>query len=119
MITGLQGSTYPEDAASQKKLFDTLLEPIVKLVLGDGIDYELAPRRGFLRGTVLPPVELDLKVVALATRFRVECARLSRSKQHGLTNVYFNPCITLATRYYFRLIGRYFLFLGLNQLDIF
>jgi hypothetical protein len=34
----------------------------------------------------------------LAFRFRAEGARLSRAKEPGFTNLYFNPSITLATR---------------------
>ncbi len=98
VITGLQASAYPEDAPGQKKVYVDLLTPIVERILGTGVEFELSPRRGFLRGTVLPPVEIDLKQVQLASRFRAEGARLSRAKQHGLGSVYFNPCITLATR---------------------
>ncbi len=98
MITGLQASAYPEDAPSQKKVYVELLTPIVEKILGTGVEFEVSQRRGFLRGTVLPPVEIDLKQVQLASRFRAEGARLSRAKQHGLGSVYFNPCITLATR---------------------
>lgn len=41
---------------------------------------------------------MDLKTAALASRFRAEGARLSRAKQAGFANLYFNPSITLATR---------------------
>ncbi len=96
-MTGIQGTSYPDDIPGQKTIYKAMLGPLVQTILGE-VDFEVSTRRGTLRGTSLPPVEIDLKEVALATRFRTECARLSRAKQNGLTNVYFNPCVTLATR---------------------
>jgi hypothetical protein len=104
VVTGLQGSTYPDDTPGQKAIYEALLGPLVELVLGAGVEYEISTRRGQLRGSGLPPVEIDLKIVPLAVKFRSECARLSRAKQHGLANVYFNPCVTLATRYSIKLV---------------
>ncbi len=69
-MTGLQGSTYPEDAPGQKAVYEAHLGPLVQLVLGAGVEYEISTRRGQLRGSCLPPVEIDLKVVPLAVKFR-------------------------------------------------
>lgn len=98
VISGLQGTTYPGDLTGQKNAFIAILGPIVEMILGAGIEYDVYPRRGVMRGRSLPPVEVDLKIPSLATRFKAEGARLSRAKQNGLGSVYFNPCVTLATR---------------------
>ena len=98
VVSGLQGSNYPSDLTGQKNVFKQVIGPIVVLILGADVEFDVYPRRGMLRGSSLPPVEVDLKTTALANRFKTEGARLSRSKQNGLGAVYFNPCITLSTR---------------------
>lgn len=85
-MSGFKGATYPEDLSGQQAMLRPLVEPIVALVLGPGAKYEVYPRRGQLRNSTLP------------LWFRFEAARLSRAKHEGLAAIYFNPCITLATR---------------------
>jgi hypothetical protein len=97
-LSGFRGSTYPEDIAGQRALFEPLIKPVVVLILGADVPFDLIPRRGAVRSGVLPPCEVDLRSPGLAQKFRTEGARLSRAKQHGLEKIYFNPCITLGTR---------------------
>ncbi len=100
MLSGLKGTTYPEtDLAAQRAIYKPLVTEIIMKVLKEPIDFELYPRRGVLRGASLPPCEVDLKDNVWAMKFRTEGARMSRAKLEGLTSVYFNPCVTLATRY--------------------
>lgn len=70
----------------------------MELVLGSGVEFDVFPRRGVVRNSTLPPCEVDFRVVGVATRFRTEAARLSRAKHERLANLFFNPCLTLATR---------------------
>ena len=98
VISGFRGTSYPDDLSGQQSLIRPLVEPLVAKVLGLVVLFELYPRRGTLRGGVLPPCEVDFKDSGVATRFRTEAACLSRAKQEGMLQLYFNPCITLATR---------------------
>lgn len=98
VISGFRGETYAADIAGQQAQLLPLVAPIVDLVLGPGIEYEIIPRRGVLRNSILPPCEVDFRTHVIATRFRTEAARLSRAKHEGLSHIYFNPCLTLATR---------------------
>ena len=50
MISGLQGSTYPEDREGQRQVLLPLIQPIVDKVMGEGTPFDLNPRRGTLRG---------------------------------------------------------------------
>ena len=99
VISGFRGTVYPEDIPGQHALLRPLIEPILLKVLGSVPVFELFSRRGFLRNSVIPPCEVDLKDPSLASRFRSEAARLSRAKHDGFSQLYFNPCVTLATRY--------------------
>lgn len=98
VLSGFKGTVYPEDIVGQRAIFKPLIEPLVVLILGPDVPFDLIPRRGIVRGGVLPPCEVDLRSPGQASKFRTEGARLSRAKQNGLANVYFNPCITLSTR---------------------
>jgi hypothetical protein len=98
-LSGLRGTSYPEDLAGQKAVYKPLVEAIIEQVLKEKLEFDLYPRRGTLRGTSLPPCEVDLKDNAWAMKLRTEGARLSRAKTEGLATVYFNPCVTLATRW--------------------
>lgn len=98
-MSGFRGASYPDDLQGQQDLIRPMLEPIIVLVLGNMVPYDLYTRRGAIRGQTLPPCEVDFKDPVLATRFRSEAARLSRAKHDVLVHLYFNPCITLATRY--------------------
>lgn len=99
VISGLQGSVYPEDQASQRQILLPIIQPLVDKILGEGTPFDLYPRRGALRGTTLPPCEVDLGTTKLASKFRTEASRLSKAKHEGMGHLYFNPCVTLATRY--------------------
>jgi hypothetical protein len=83
----------------QRAVFQPLIAPIVVLILGADAAFDLIPRQGVIRGGVLPPCEVDLRSPNIAQKFRLDGARLSKAKQNGLANIYFNPCITLSTRY--------------------
>lgn len=98
MVSGLRGSSYPDDLPGQTAMVRPMLEPIVRIVMGSDVPFELYTRRGAVRGHVLPPCEMDFKDPSVASRFRSEAARLSRAKHEGLAHLYFNTCITLATR---------------------
>ena len=93
VLSGLVGTSYPEDIAGQRAIFTPLIAPIVVLILGPDVPFDLLPRRGVVRNSVLPPCEVDLRSPGLAQKFRTEGARLSRAKQHDLGKIYFNPCI--------------------------
>ncbi len=98
-MSGFRGVTYPDDLQLQKDLFDPLVRPIVEQILGGSASYELFPRRGVLRGPTLPPCDVGFPTQSQAVRFRTEGVRLSRAKQDGMAHLFFNPCVTLATRY--------------------
>ncbi len=98
VVSGFRGTSYPDDQLLQKQVYEPLVGPVVAAVLGQGVVYELFPRRGVLRGSTLPPCDVSFVSPAVATRFRMEGARLSRAKQEGLAHLFFNPCITLSTR---------------------
>ncbi len=99
VISGFQGTSYPEDQPGQRLILQPLIQPLVDKILGEGTPYDINPRRGVLRGSAMPPCEVDLGSTKLATKFRAEAARLSKAKQEGMAHLYFNPCVTLATRY--------------------
>lgn len=46
----------------------------------------------------LPPVEIVFVDSDVADEFRKEGSRLSRLKQEGVSHLYFNSCVTLATQ---------------------
>ncbi len=98
MLSGFKGTAYPEDIVGQRAVFQPLIEPIVVLLLGVDTPFDLIPRRGVIRNGVLPPCEVDLRSPNIAQKFRLDGARLSKAKQNGLGNIYYNPCITLSTR---------------------
>ncbi len=59
-MSGLLGMAYPDDLAGQRAVFQPLLEPLVKQILGEGKEFEIHPRRGSLRNGTLPPCEVNL-----------------------------------------------------------
>ena len=97
VISGFRGTSYPDDQLLQKQVYEPLVSPVAT-ILGQGVVYELFLCRGVLRGSTLPPCDVSFVSPAVATRFRIEGARLSRAKQEGLAHLFFNPCITLSTR---------------------
>jgi len=98
VLSGFSGNSYPDDIAGQRAIFTPLIAPIVTLIMGPDVPFDLIPRRGVIRNSTLPPCEVDLRSPGFASKFRTEGARLSRAKQHDLGKIYFNPCITLSTR---------------------
>ncbi len=98
MVSGFRGVSYPDNLQLQKDVFDPLVRPLVELILGGTTSYELHPRHGVLRGPILPPCDVSFASQALAVRFCTEGVRLSRAKQDGMAHLFFNPCVTLATR---------------------
>jgi hypothetical protein len=99
VLSGLKSETYPEDLTGQRAIYRPLVNAILEKVLKESsLEFELYPRRGTLRGHSLPPCEVDLKDNNWAMKLRTEGARMSRAKTEGLSSIYFNPCVTLATR---------------------
>jgi hypothetical protein len=98
-VSGFTGTSYPDDVPGQNAIYKALLDPVVTLLLGAGVEYDLFTRRGAIRRGTLPPVEVDLRLPNLALKFRMEGARLSRAKQQGLGHLFFNPTVCLATRW--------------------
>jgi hypothetical protein len=97
-LSGLIGTSYPEDIAGQKAIYQPLVQALVAQLVGPETQFDLYPRRGQIKKGTLPPLEVDLKVPQLALKFRTEGARLSRAKQTGYAGLFFNPTLTLATR---------------------
>ena len=89
VVSGLRGTFYPDDLLGQKLVFKALLDPIVHAVLGPGVEFDLLPRRRFLRGNSLPPCEVNLRTCNIASRFKSEGARLSKSRLGGLAGIFF------------------------------
>ncbi len=85
MISGFQGTSYPEDQPGQHLVLQPMIQPLVDKILGEVTPYDFNLRRGTLQGSVLPPCEVDLGSTKLATKFRTEAAKLSRA------HLYFNP----------------------------
>jgi hypothetical protein len=98
-LSGLLGSSYPDDMAGQKAIYQPLVQALVTQLVGPDTPFDLYPRRGQIKKGTLPPLEIDLKMPQLALKFRTEGARLSRAKQTGYAGLFFNPTLTLATRY--------------------
>jgi hypothetical protein len=98
-LSGLTGTKYPDDVPGQKEIYQPLVLALVTQLLGQDKEFELFTRRGQVKRGTLPPVEIDLKDTQLAIKFRTEGARLSRAKQPGFASLFFNPTVTLATRY--------------------
>jgi hypothetical protein len=61
-VSGFPGSSYPEDLAAQRAVFQPLVEVLVKNLLGDGVTFELHPRRGMIRNGSLPPCEVTISI---------------------------------------------------------
>jgi hypothetical protein len=57
VLSGFKGTEYPDEIAAQRSLFTPLIEPIVVLILGKDVPFDLVPRRGMVRNGVLPPCE--------------------------------------------------------------
>ncbi len=57
-ISGFPGTSYPDDLAAQRALFQPLVEVLVTNLLGPGTPFELHPRRGMIRNGSLPPCEV-------------------------------------------------------------
>jgi hypothetical protein len=95
----LRGTSYPDnDISAQKAVYKPLVAEIIMKVLKEPLEFDLYPRRCVLRGSSLPPCEVDLKDNAWAMKLRTEGVCMSRAKTGGLASIYFNLCFTLATR---------------------
>ncbi len=59
-MSGFPGTSYPEDLAAQRALFQPLVETLVTNLLGAGVTFELHPCRGMPRNGSLPPCEVSI-----------------------------------------------------------
>ncbi len=57
-VSGLAGTSYPDDIGGQRSMFKPLLDPLVSQILGPGIEYDIYPRRGGIRNGTRPPCEV-------------------------------------------------------------
>jgi len=79
-------------------VFVPLVGAVITILLKRKVAYSCIGRSGEIRRGTLPPVEVVFTDSDVAEEFRREGSRLSKAKQEGVAHLYFNSCVTLATR---------------------
>lgn len=99
VVAGFPGTAYPTVQADRNAVFVPLVNSVISVVLKRKVSFSCVGRSGEVRRGTLPPVEVIFTDSDVADEFRKEGSRLSKAKQEGVAHLYFNACVTLATRY--------------------
>lgn len=97
-MAGFPGTRYPTIQSERNSVFVPLVSAVVTIVLRKKVAFSCVGRSGEVRRGTLPPVEVIFTDSDTADEFRKEGSRLSKAKQEGVAHLYFNACVTLATR---------------------